>query len=143
MMTMKRLSSRLRPPLVGELNVTPLLDLAFVLLIIFMIATPFMENSLDLFVPSSSSDKENTPGRRVETITIQRDSSLIFNGKHVTARELEAQLQSLYVKDPEIAIVIRAHGGLSVQRFVHIVDLLGRVGISKVGVVTHQTARRL
>jgi biopolymer transport protein ExbD len=135
---MRRFSSKFQLSVVGELNVTPLLDLAFVLLVVFMIATPFMENNLDLFIPTGSSAKKNTPVNRVQTIKVRRDSSLIFNEKHVTAEELETQLRGLYAKDPEIAIIIRAHKELSIQRFVYIVDLLGRVGISRVGVVARQ-----
>jgi len=135
---MRRFSSRFQSSLVGELNITPLLDLAFVLLIIFMIATPFIENNIDLLIPTSSSTQKNTTVRHVKTIEIQRDSSLIFDEKHVTAGELETQLHSLYAKDPEITIIIRAHEELSIQGFVHIVDLLGRVGIAKVGVATRQ-----
>jgi biopolymer transport protein ExbD len=134
----RRFSSKFQPSIVGELNVTPLLDLAFVLLIVFMIATPFMENNLDLLVPTGSSAKKDTPVNQVQTVKVRRDSSLIFNEKHVTAEELETQLRALYTKDPEIAIIIRAHKELSVQRLVYIVDLLGRVGISKVGVVARQ-----
>jgi biopolymer transport protein ExbD len=54
---MRRFSDRNALHTLSELNVTPLLDLAFVLLIIFMITTPLMENSMDLIVPNSSTAK--------------------------------------------------------------------------------------
>ena len=63
---MRRFSDRAALHTLSELNVTPLLDLAFVLLIIFMITTPLMENSMDLIVPSSSTAKtEVNPSQAV------------------------------------------------------------------------------
>jgi biopolymer transport protein ExbD len=57
---MRRFSSKFQLSVVGELNVTPLLDLAFVLLVVFMIATPLMEDNLDLLIPTGSSAKKKT-----------------------------------------------------------------------------------
>ena len=138
---MRRVSSKFQLSIAGELNVTPLLDLALVLLIVFMIATPFMENNLDLLIPTSSSAQKNTPANQVQIIKVQQDFSLIFNQKHVTAEELETKLRGMYAKDPEIAVIIHAHKELSIQRFVYIVDLLGRIGISRIGVVARQEKR--
>ena len=70
---MRRFSDRNALHTLSELNVTPLLDLAFVLLIIFMITTPLMENSMDLIVPSSSTAKavkRSTNTNRLSTLRL-------------------------------------------------------------------------
>ncbi len=134
---MRRLSSKHQLSTLTELNVTPLLDLAFVLLIIFMITTPLMENTLELVVPTSSTAKTSASPPEVQTISINRDSSFMLNGALITAEQLEIRLADLHAHDPQIAIVIRADQGLPLQKFIHVMDLLGRIGISKVGVLTH------
>lgn len=141
---MRRFSSKRQLSVLSELNITPLLDLALVLLTIFIITTPLGEQNLELLTssllttPTSSGFKTSVPLGQAHTINVHQDSSLTFNGKSVTIRELETQLHSLHTRDPHMAIVIRAHEALSIQRLVHIIDCLSRIGISKVGVATRQ-----
>ena len=137
---MRRISSKLQLSTLTELNVTPLLDLAFVLLIIFMITTPLMENSLDLVVPTSSTAKASVQSSQVQTINVNRDSTLELDGTPITAQALENQLRDLHARDPQIAVVIRADQELPLQKFMNVMDLLGRVGISKVGVMARPEA---
>jgi len=134
---MRRYSSRHSLQTVTELNVTPLLDLAFVLLIIFMITTPLIENSLDLVVPTSSTAKTSVNPAEVVTIAVDRNDQIKLNNDVVTASDLEARLRVLHATNPATAVVVRPHKDLAIQRFVGVMDILQRVGITKVGVMTH------
>ncbi|MEI6278359.1 MAG: biopolymer transporter ExbD [Verrucomicrobiae bacterium] len=134
---MRRYSSRQSLQTLSEINVTPLLDLAFVLLIIFMITTPLIENSLDLVVPTSSTSKTTVNPTEVVTISIDRNDVMKLNNEVVTAGDLEARLAVLHAKTPALAVVVRPHKDLAVQRFVSVMDILQRTGITKVGVMTH------
>ncbi len=134
---MRRYSSRQSLQTLTELNVTPLLDLAFVLLIIFMITTPLIENSIDLVVPSSSTAKTSVNPAEVLTISIDKDNGLKLNNEVVTAADLEARLAALHSQNPSTAVVVRPHKDLPVQNFVSVMDILQRTGITKVGVMTH------
>ncbi len=134
---MRRYSSRDSLQTLTELNVTPLLDLAFVLLIIFMITTPLIENSMDLVVPTSSTAKGSVNPAEVLTISIDRNDTLKLNNEVVTAADLESRLAVLHAQDPATAVVVRPHQDLAVQKFVSVMDILQRTGISKVGVMTH------
>lgn len=134
---MRRYSSRQSLQTLTELNVTPLLDLAFVLLIIFMITTPLIENSIDLVVPSSSTAKTSVNPAEVFTISIDKDNGLKLNNEVVTAADLEARLTALHSQNPSTAVVVRPHKDLPVQNFVSVMDILQRTGITKVGVMTH------
>lgn len=120
-----------------ELNVTPLLDLAFVLLIIFMITTPLIENSMDLVVPTSSTAKGSVNPAEVMTISIDKNDTIKLNSEIVTSADLEARLKSLHSQNPATAVVVRPHQDLAVQKFVGVMDILQRTGITKVGVMTH------
>ena len=133
---MRRFSDRQTLSTLSELNVTPLLDLAFVLLIIFMITTPMMENSVDLVIPSSEAAKHAIDPSAVQTISINRDGLMEFNGEATDLERLEADLVSMKEERPEIAVVIRSHKELPVQKLIDVMDVVQRAQISKVGVVT-------
>lgn len=134
---MRRFSSRAPLSTLAELNVTPLLDLAFVLLIIFMITTPLIENRMDLVVPTSGTAKPPTAtSSEVRTIEVIRSGDLRMEGRTYTATELQDTLAALKSANPDLAIVVRPDKELPVQRFIDVMDILKRVAISKVGVMT-------
>jgi biopolymer transport protein ExbD len=133
---MRRYSDRSNLTALAELNVTPLLDLAFVLLIIFMITTPLIENSMDLVVPTSTTAKSEVNPNEVQIVSIDRNDVLKLNEVEITPEALEQQLAALKAKDPNVAVAVRPHNELPVQKFIAVMDILKRVGIAKVGIMT-------
>ena len=134
---MRRFSDRQSLHTLSELNVTPLLDLAFVLLIIFMITTPLMENSVDLVIPSSDAAKNAVDPKAVQTIAINREAKIELNGEPTELAQLQAQLIALKEARPEVAVVIRSHKELAVQKLIDVMDAVQRAKITKIGVVTN------
>src|SRR5215468_3401256 len=104
---MKRYSLRQILSMLSEMNVTPLLDLAFVLLIIFMITTPLLESSMNLVIPSSGAKNPPINTAQVRTLSIDRTDTIPFNNQVVDFETLTAQLSELRQKNPDAAIVIR------------------------------------
>ncbi len=135
---MRRFSSRNPLHTLAELNVTPLLDLCFVLLIIFMITTPLMENSIDLVVPSSATAKTQVDLSETQIIQIDRNDVLKLNGQVINRSDLEAALAALKARDPQISVVVRPDRDLAIQKFIEVMDVLKRVGIGRVGVMTRR-----
>jgi biopolymer transport protein ExbD len=135
---MRRFSSRNPLHTLAELNVTPLLDLCFVLLIIFMITTPLMENSIDLVVPSSATAKTQVDPSETQIIQIDRNDVLKLNGQVLNRSDLEAALAALKARDPQISVVVRPDRDLAIQKFIEVMDVLKRVGIGRVGVMTRR-----
>ena len=133
---MRRYSQRQNLSTLSEINITPLLDLAFVLLIIFMITTPLLENSVNLIIPSSSAANAPVRAGQVQTISIDRREAIRINDKAVTAGDLTARLAELKKANPEVAIVIRPDRDLPVQKLITLMDALQRAQISKVGIAT-------
>ena len=133
---MKRYSQRQSLSTLSEINITPLLDLAFVLLIIFMITTPLLENSVNLVIPSSATANSVVSPGQVQTISIDRREAIRLNDKTVTAADLAARLAELKRANPEVAIVIRPDRDLPVQKLIALMDTLQRADIHKVGVAT-------
>jgi biopolymer transport protein ExbD len=133
---MRRYSQRQNLSSLSEINITPLLDLAFVLLIIFMITTPLLENSVNLVIPSSGSINPPVNSSQVQTISIDRDETIKFNNQVVDPDTLTAQLIELKRTNPDVAVVIRPDRELPVQKLVALMDSLQRAEITKVGIAT-------
>lgn len=133
---MRRYSQRQNLSTLSEINITPLLDLAFVLLIIFMITTPLLENSVNLIIPSSSAANAPIRAGQVQTISIDRREAIKINDKTVAPADLAARLGELKKANPEVAIVIRPDRDLPVQKLITLMDALQRAQISKVGIAT-------
>jgi len=134
---MRRFSDRHTMHTLSELNVTPLLDLAFVLLIIFMITTPLMENSVDLILPSDNAAKNAVDPASVQTVSINRDGAIQLNKESTDLARLERDLVALKESRPEVAVVIRSHKELAVQKLIDVMAAVQRAKIGKVGVVTN------
>ena len=133
---MRRYSSKNGLHTLTELNITPMLDLVFVLLIIFMITTPLLENSMDLVVPKSSTAAGAVNPAQTFNISIDKNNILKIDNAIVTPEDLESRLATLKADKPDTAVVVRPHFELPIQKFISVMDILQRVGITKVGVMT-------
>ena len=133
---MRRFSVRHALHTLSELNITPLLDLAFVLLIIFMITTPLMENSVDLVLPTSDATKNRVDPKGVQSIAIDQNAGVSLNGEARTLAALEQELAAMKSNDEDTAVIVRAHKDLAVQKLMNVMDAVQRAQIKRVGVVT-------
>lgn len=133
---MRRYSQRQSLSSLSEINITPLLDLAFVLLIIFMITTPLLENSMNLILPSSGERNPPINPNVVQTIAIDRNERVTLNNHDVDLGSLGDQLLQLKQTNPDVAVVIRPDRELPVQKLVTLMDALQRAQIMKVGIAT-------
>src|SRR3954463_10473292 len=104
---MRRYSQRQGLTSLSEINITPLLDLAFVLLIIFMITTPLLENSANLVIPSSGANNPAIDASRVQTVSIDRTETIKLNNETVDPEALTQRLAQLRQTNPDVAVVIR------------------------------------
>ncbi len=133
---MRRYSQRQSLSSLSEINITPLLDLAFVLLIIFMITTPLLESSMSLIIPSSGEKTPPVTSSQVQTISIDRNETIRLNNQLVDPNTLSARLSEIKRANPDVAIVIRPDRDLPVQKLVTLMDALQRAQIMKVGIAT-------
>jgi len=133
---MRRYSQRNNLTTLSEINITPLLDLAFVLLIIFMITTPLLENSVNLVIPSSGVSNPPITPSQVQTISIDRAEVIKLNNEQLDPDTLTGRLIELKRANPDVAVVIRPDRELPVQRLVSLMDALQRAEITKVGIAT-------
>jgi biopolymer transport protein ExbD len=137
---MRRYSQRHHLSSLSEINITPLLDLAFVLLIIFMITTPLLETTTNLVIPSSATTNPPLNSTQVQIVSVDRAETIKLNNEVIDTETLTARLAELRQHNPDVAVVIRPDRELPVQKLVTLMDSLQRAGISKVGIAT--TAER-
>jgi biopolymer transport protein ExbD len=133
---MRRYSQRQSLSSLSEINITPLLDLAFVLLIIFMITTPLLESSMNLVIPSSAAKNPPINSSQMQTVSIDRNETIKLNNRVVDPETLAARLGELKRANPDVAVVIRPDQELPVQKLVTLMDALQRAEITRVGIAT-------
>jgi biopolymer transport protein ExbD len=129
---MKRYSQRSGHTAMAELNVTPLLDLAFVLLIIFIITTPLLENSIPLSLPAAADNHNQPPdAKSIRTVSIDKSGQVFLESKPIELPVLEQELTAFRQNTPDAGVVIRADKSLRYQQVVDVMDILQRAQISR------------
>lgn len=118
-----------------EINVVPMLDLAYVLLVIFIILTTATVQGIQVDVPKANS-QESLVKPNTKSITVTEDGVIFLDTHPVTMNELEKILELHKSNDPDLPVILRADGGNPYQRVVDILDLLGRLKINQLGLAT-------
>jgi len=131
-------TSRSRHSTLNELNITPLLDLAFVLLVIFIITTPQLVNNLEMFLPSGKPPPAdpNAPKPKVNRIEVDDRGQVFLNDEVLTLDALRQNLKQMKSADPELGIVVKASDNTDYQYVVGVLDIIQQMDITKVGFVT-------
>ncbi len=118
-----------------ELNITPLLDLAFVLLVIFIITTTPIVNDLDLTLPTASK-RQKDPPRKANYITVEASGTLHLNKKQVELSELHQTLVGLRVDDPDLSVIVRGDAKTKYRQIRAVLDLCQQANVVKVDLAT-------
>ena len=119
-----------------ELNITPLLDLVFVLLVIFIITTPQLVNNLEMTLPSGKPPPPAAVKPKINKIAIAADGQITLNEQNVTAAELKADLQTMKATDPDLKVVVKGSDEMDYQHMIAVLDVLRQLDITKVGLAT-------
>jgi biopolymer transport protein ExbD len=119
----------------SELNITPLLDLAFVLLVIFIITTIPPVKDSDLKLPTASKHEKDPP-RKANYISLQADGKLSLNTLEITKDELLPKLISLRTDDPDLNIIVRGDAKTKYKDIRAVLDLCQQANIVKVDLAT-------
>jgi biopolymer transport protein ExbD len=128
---MRRFSQKNHLVTLNEINITPLLDLAFVLLIIFIITTPLLEQSLRLNLPAGGPDKITVRKDQVRTIEVNPASGYVVKGRRYTLIELEQYLISEAQRDPKMAVYIRADKAEKWENVHNVISLCKRLSLTR------------
>src|SRR5215472_10948019 len=121
-----------------ELNITPLLDLVFVLLVIFIITTPQLTNSLEINLPSGKPPPQNPnqPKPKINRIAVTSSGQPLLNGEPLTLDGLRERLRTLKTADPDLGVIVEGADDADYQKVVDVLDLLQSLEITKLGLAT-------
>jgi biopolymer transport protein ExbD len=134
-MRLKKTSKRAQSTM-HELNITPLLDLVFVLLVIFIITTPQMMNNLEMTLPSPKPPPPANEKPKITKINVAAGGQITLNDQNVTVPELKTGLQQLKTADPDLKVVVQGDDNADYQNMVAVLDTLQQLDITKVGLAT-------
>ncbi len=123
-----------------EADVTPMLDLSYVLLVIFIILTTASVQGIEVNLPQAS-DKPSLTKPQTKAISITPDGSIFLDAYPVTIDQLESLLQQYKAVNPELPVVVKADSAVQYQRVVDVLDVLGKVEINQLGLVTQKLVK--
>lgn len=121
---------------IADLNVTNLIDLGFMLLIIFMIATPLIQQeqkvAVDLPVESARPQQKPDPKDRFETITVQADGRVLVGGQPFSMRQLSGELAKFAAESKPPVIQLRCDAKASMQHIISVMDELRKHDLTRI-----------
>lgn len=138
---MRRFSQRSALVTLSEINITPLLDLAFVLLIIFVITTPLLEQSISLKLPQGGKPDKMLDKRDIYTVEISPQGVYSLNRQRMSLDQLEANLKKDYAANPNMVVYIRADEMGRNKDLYAIIDRCQRNGITRYSLRTEPPKR--
>jgi biopolymer transport protein ExbD len=132
-MNTPRRSGRRRHGPIVDINMVPLIDVSLVLLIIFMVMTPFLvQQQIKINLPQAVTGHE-APDRPIVVI-LEKQGEVHVNDKSISANLLEAELSNALKDDPARPVVIQADKEIAFQRVVSVMDLAKRLNVEKLGI---------
>ncbi|HWM46447.1 MAG TPA: biopolymer transporter ExbD [Xanthobacteraceae bacterium] len=123
-----------------DINITPMLDLAYVLLVIFIIMTTATVQGMKVNLPKASA-APSLAQQTTKAITVTSDGKIFLDTIPVTLAELEQRLLQQRALTPDFPIVLRGDSQAQYQNIVDVLDLLGRLNFTQVGMATKPSAR--
>jgi biopolymer transport protein ExbD len=122
-----------------EINITPMLDLAYVLLVIFIIMTTAAVQGIKIDLPKASSTISLSKPK-TKAITINNNGDVFLDSYPVTLPDLENRLRTAKATEPDFPIVVRGDAAVQYQKVMDVLELLRRLDLNKVGLVTGKSS---
>lgn len=141
---MRRFSQRNHLVTLSDINITPLLDLAFVLLIIFIITTPLLEQGINLRLPvGGAEDRKKLDPRDIRTIDVSPQGWYKFrNQVYSVPEDIASVLRAEQQRNPNLVVAIRADGEGLYKHVARMLDRLEQVGVANVSLRTEPPKNR-
>lgn len=124
----------------SDINLTPVMDLTFLLLITFIITYPLMDQGIPVNLPKGNA--RNLPEQKARTLTVNSENKVFLGEEQVPMDDLEARMRDIQAREPDVAIMVRADEGIRYGELVGVLKVLYRAGISKMALVTEAEETR-
>ena len=136
---MRRFSQRNSLVTLSDINITPLLDLAFVLLIIFVITTPLLEQSITLQLPRGGQPEKQIDRRNVRTVEISNTGVYALDKQRMSLTQMISQLAEEFRGNPNLIVYIRADENGPYKNVAAVIDGCQKAGITRYSLRTEPT----
>ncbi|MBI5041243.1 MAG: biopolymer transporter ExbD [Gammaproteobacteria bacterium] len=123
-----------------EINITPMLDLAYVLLVIFIIMTTASVQGIKVNLPKASA-APSLAKPQTKAITITAEGTLYLDTFPVTLEQLETTLAQYKAANPDLPVVVKADATIQYERVVEVLELVARLEITQLGLVTQRLVK--
>ena len=123
-----------------EINITPMLDLAYVLLIMFIILTTATVQGIMVNLPKASA-APTLAKPKTKAITIDANGNLFLDTYPVSVQELESRLASFKAVTPDLPVIIKGDAKIHYEKVIEVLDVVGRLEITQVGLVTQKIVK--
>jgi biopolymer transport protein ExbD len=123
-----------------EINITPMLDLAYVLLVIFIIMTTASVQGIKVNLPKAS-EAPSIAKPKTKAVSVTADGTIYLDTYPVTLPELENLLRQYKAQDPELPVIIKADSTVQYQKVVDVLDLMNKLDITQLGLVTQRIVK--
>lgn len=123
-----------------EINVVPMLDLSYVLLVIFIIMTTASVQGIKVNLPKASA-APSLAKPQTKAITIRDDGQIFLDTFPVSLQELEERMRQMKAVNPDFPVVIKGDAKVSYEKVVEVLDLMGRLEITQLGLVTQRLVK--
>jgi biopolymer transport protein ExbD len=123
-----------------DINITPMLDLAYVLMIIFIIMTTATVQGIKVNLPKASA-APTLAKPQTKAITITSDGTIFLDTFPVTIAELESLLRQYKAANPNLPVIIKGDSTVQYQKVIDVLDLVGRLDITQLGLVTQRIVK--
>ena len=120
--------------MMSEINIIPLVDVVLVLLIVFMITAPLLYRGMDIKLPQAATNSITPSERKI--LTVEKNQTVHLDKEEIGLARLEERLRLLKDGSPEVSLYLRADRDVPYGTVVHVMDLIKRAGIVKLGIVT-------
>jgi biopolymer transport protein ExbD len=138
---MRRFSQRSHLVTLSEINITPLLDLAFVLLIIFVITTPLLEQSINLKLPTGGTPDKKIDPRSVRTVEVTTTGVYTLDKQRLGLDQIISKLATDFRGNPNLIVYIRAEKTSPYENVAAVIDGCQKRGITRYSLRTDPTAK--
>ncbi len=132
----KKRRQRETPQRISEVNMTPLIDLTFLLLITFIITFPLLENAISVKLPVGKADK--LPAKKAQNVTLDAKGTIHLNNRQMSLAELEAALREEVARNADLSVLIRGDENLQYGMIVKVMRILYHLRITRMALVTQQ-----